>query len=139
MLDPSLDLPTPWALINTVPRYRRESGVACVAILAGISDREARRSLFGMDATAIPDVHKIGLALRYHGLRLAPDMTPFWEADYRDLPRHALLALDPWTPRTCATGLWPWAVWDANRKRILGPRKRLRPMVVGHLTVERVS
>jgi hypothetical protein len=86
-------------------------GIACVAMLAGISYGEACRTIFDDaegDAASFEDLR---WALMAHGLRVPKRMTPFWEGWYTQLRQPALLAINP-----MANGMWHWAVWEgANR------------------------
>ncbi len=97
------------------------------------SYREACLEIFGDyqgDATSLEDLR---WALMAYGFRVPKRMTPFWERQHTQLKQHALLALDPGPD-----GMWHWAVWDAEQRRILDPLKRppRRPTIVGHLVVQ---
>ncbi len=115
---------------RVVQKHDDGCGMACVAMLAGVSYWVACETIFGShqsDATSLADVR---CALMDFGVQTPEHMTPFWDADYTQLRNHALLALDP-----RPNGQWHWAVWDAMRRRIVDPLKTpsKQPVVVGFL------
>ena len=121
-----------WTIRRVLQRHDDGCGIACVAMLAGVSYQEVCLKIFGDyqgDATSLDDLRE---ALTSYGFRLPRRMTPFWEVCHTQVDQHALLALDPGPD-----GMWHWAVWDAHHRRILDPLKRppRRPTVVGHITV----
>ena len=130
----SMRSPRPdYRIKRVIQKHDDGCGIACLAMLAGVSYGEACDTIFGDsqgDSTSLEDLR---WALKYYGLSTPERMTPFWEADYTQLRQHALLALDP-----APNGQWHWAVWDALRKRIVDPLKRpsKHPIVVGHIVVE---
>jgi hypothetical protein len=122
-----------WPIRRVFQVHDDGCGIACVAMLAGISYRDACLEIFGDyqgDATSLEDLR---WALMACGFRVPKRMTPFWERQHTQLKQHALLALNPGPD-----GMWHWAVWDAAQHRILDPLKRplRRPTIVGHLVVE---
>ena len=127
------ELTAPWAIRRVFQKHDDGCGIACVAMLAGVSYDAACLTIFGDyqgDATSLDDLR---WALMSYGFRVPRRMIPFWEHQHTQLKQHALLALDPGPD-----GMWHWAVWDATHRRILDPLKRppRRPTVVGHVVVE---
>ena len=99
-------------------RQRGESdcGIACLAMLAGISWVEARKELFGSQARRGFRTNKdeMRAALRRLGIITSKKLQVC--KDPRRLTRDALLRTN-----LLADGNWHWAVWDAKRRRILDP------------------
>ncbi len=121
---------------RVIQRHDDGCGIACVAMLANVSYRDACATIFGDqqgDATSLDDLR---WAFRYYGLSTPERMIPFWECDYTQLRQHAVLALDP-----APNGQWHWAVWDALRRRIVDPLKRPanQPVVIGLLPVNEAT
>ena len=125
--------PPSWSLRRVLQRHDHGCGIACIAMLAQVSYDEARAAIFGDTPCESTSLDDLRWALRYFGFRLPWRMTPFWEVCHTGLKQDALLALDP-----APNGMWHWAVWDAEKRRILDPLKRpsSKPVVVGHIVVE---
>ena len=121
-----------WSLRRVIPQHEHGCGIACVAMLAGVSYATACFDIFGDgegDATSLSD---LCWALRDYGLRVARHATPFWAGSYTQLRQPALLIMNPDRFDT-----WHAAVWDAEHRRILDPlpRPAKRPVVVGYVEV----
>ena len=129
----STDKAEPWPIRRVFQQHDDGCGIACVAMLAGLSYDEVCLAIFGDhqgDATSLDDLR---WALMGYGFRVPRRMTPFWEGLHKQLKQHALLALDPGPE-----AMWHWAVWDATGRRILDPLRwpPKKPTVVGHIAVE---
>lgn len=108
-----------------------DCGVACVAMLAGISWAQARKALFGAHRPKgyYTTKEEVRAALTRLGVitskRLAVCKNP------ERLTRDALLRTN-----VLANGNWHWAVWDAKTKKVLDPYYR-RTRVISCLLVLR--
>lgn len=97
-------------------RTSTDCGVACLAMLAGISWAQARNALFDekRNVSFATGVQQMRLALLGFGivtsLRLVVCKNP------SRLRRDALLRTN-----VLANGGWHWAVWDSKRKKVLDP------------------
>lgn len=123
-----------WPLRRVFQQHDDGCGIACLAMLAGLSYQQACLAIFDDgqgDATSLDDLR---WALMAHGFRVPKRMTPFWEGWYTRLDQHALLAVNP-----APDGMWHWAVWDADSRRILDPLRwpARKPVIVGYLPVAR--
>lgn len=96
-------------------KTRTDCGIACLAMLAGISWVKARNALFRPGEKSFY-THKATMidALRRFGVitskRLVVCKNP------RRLKKDALLRTN-----VLANGNWHWAVWDAKREKVLDP------------------
>jgi len=104
-------------------RTNTDCGVACLAMLAGISWAQARRALFGNVPTKSfsTDTKRMRAALLKFGI--VTSLRPIACKNPARLKRDALLRTN-----VKANGGSHWAVWDSKRQRILDPYyKRTRP------------
>jgi hypothetical protein len=112
-------------------------GVACVAMIAGVSYRRALRAMYGdkpLIKTVTGDLrrglHALGIEC---GTRLVRSTTP---RHYRNLREDAVLKT-----RTRSDGDWHWIVWDAKRKLVIDPERKenryVRPPITSYLLVYR--
>jgi hypothetical protein len=101
-------------------------GMASVAVLAGVSYRQAqgvanRLGIFADDSRLWSETHHVRRLLKEYGVRPAHSEVPFasWEA----LPDLALLAVKWHTKRDCA--FWHWVVfWRGLRGPVVLDSKR---------------
>lgn len=111
-------------------------GIACIAMLAGVSYSHARKTMFGQKEVESTYTRHLRKALRKYGLLSASRLRPLKTKTYHDLPHDAILKAN-----VKNNGKeWHWLVWDASAKRPLDPyRSRLtpRPRVVSFLEVRR--
>lgn len=101
-----------------------DCGVACVAMLAGVSWAKARDALdFERNDTAFwTDMDSMKTALKRLGVITAERLSVC--KNPKNLQTDALLRTN-----LLANGNWHWAVWDARRQKILDPYyKRTRPL-----------
>ena len=97
-------------------RTETDCGVACLAMLAGISWAEARKVLFGRwrRKNFYTEKEEMRAALRRFGIITAKRLVRC--KDPRRLKRDALL-----NTNLLVDGNSHWAVWDAKRKKVLDP------------------
>lgn len=114
-------------------RNEKDCGVACVAMLAGVSYPNAKKMIFGTETAGLVGASDVRSALEAFGHVPGRSLTPLRGRDYRTLPGPAILKVNP-----RANGEWHWIVW--NGKRVLDPKKKpyllsnLRP--VAYMTVK---
>jgi hypothetical protein len=107
-------------------RQKKDCGVACVAMLAGVSYSVAKKAMFGDGAAGLTEASDLRAALADLG-RSPGRLVPLRRRDYRKLNGPALLKTN-----VRANGEWHWLVWSG--KKILDPKKppyqlsRLRPI-----------
>jgi hypothetical protein len=108
-------------------------GIACVAMIAGVSYREAQNRMFpdGKVTTTMPDAIRKAMKL----YKIACTKTQ--RGNYRRLGQNAILRT-----RRRADGDWHWLVWDACRKDFIDPEKctddrYIRPPVTSFIPIKR--
>jgi hypothetical protein len=115
-------------------------GVACVAMIAGVSYWDARVAIFGkkqryLHTTFTSDLVK---GLRKLGFRSGGKLTRLGQkskiSDYRDIPQNAILKVN-----RRKNGSWHWIVWDAAARCTRDPLKPAykRPRCSSFLTVNK--
>jgi hypothetical protein len=109
-------------------------GVACVAMLAGISYSQARSIMFGSEPVGLTSTSGLIDALVRLGRRpFNKRLSPLRGRNYRELKSDALL-------KVIRPGKWwfHWIVWDAKRERHLDPKQPAvkRPNVSSYLLFE---
>src|SRR5438270_5264491 len=93
-----------------------DCGVACVAMLAGVSYEKANKALFPKTSPRITSSGKLAKALRTLGRKpLVDRMISLKRIDFNDLRHDALIGVV--MDGSCKH----WVVWDANKRRILDP------------------
>jgi hypothetical protein len=92
-------------------------GVACVAILAGITYSQARRQMFGREAGSFTETGDPRNALRKRGIPVGNRLVPLRTRNYMDLRHHAILKVN------VHPNWWLWVVWDAGRRKPIDPRR----------------
>jgi hypothetical protein len=104
-------------------KTKTDCGVACVAMLAGVSWAKARDALFDKAArTFWTQKDDMINALGHLGVTVSKRLVVCKHPDR--LQVDALLRTN-----ILANGNWHWAVWDAKRKKILDPYyKRTKPV-----------
>lgn len=97
-------------------RTNTDCGVACLAMLAGISWEQAREALFnGTPKRSFrTKVQQMRIALLKFGIIMSPSLVVCKNPSR--LSRDALLRTN-----VLANGDWHWAVWDSKRKKLLDP------------------
>jgi ABC-type bacteriocin/lantibiotic exporter with double-glycine peptidase domain len=117
-------------------RQKRDDdcGIACVAMLAGVTYERAKSKIFGDRDIELTQAPMLRDALRELGRKPARGVVPLRGRDYRTLEHPALLKVNP-----RKGGMeWHWVVWTGSR--ILDPKNPpytlswLRP--VGYLRVD---
>lgn len=108
-------------------------GVACVAMLAGVTYKEAKDLMFGAESVAMTSTADLCSALKI--LRKRPSgkrLIPLRTRNFRALKSNALLKV-----ARPGKSWWHWIVWDAKRKGFLDPHTPSvrRPKVTSYLTV----
>lgn len=91
-------------------------GIACVAMIAGITYTEARKQMFGNKPLTYTKSKELQKALRRHGIRIDGRLRPLGKRNYKTLARPAILKVR-WTK----SGPFHWVVWDIRRRRVLDP------------------
>lgn len=95
-------------------------GVACVAMLVGITYRESRRLMFGSETPSRTYTATLRNALRHHRIRTASRLVPLRTRSHEALRHDAILKVN-----VARDGdRWHWIVWDAARHKLLDPLKR---------------
>jgi len=94
-------------------------GVACVAMIAGITYDDARRIIFKHRRGTYTNTTDLRRALKRLHVRIAGRMTPLGTLDYRRLREQAILKVNLYRG-----GTWHWVVWDPRRKIILDPQRK---------------
>jgi len=101
-------------------------GVACLAMLAGVSCADVERVLFGKNhnGTRLPDQIMMIKALKRFGILTTKHLTRSSKNQTRiNLRQDALIRTN-----VLANGNWHWAVWDSGQQNLLAPYyKRPRP------------
>lgn len=118
---------------RVVQKDRDGCGVACVAMLAGVTYRQAKDVMFGDDSVSLTSTADLYNALKV--LRKRPSgkrLVPLRTQSYRDLDTNALLKVG-----RPGKSWWHWIVWDAKRKKFLDPNTPSirRPRVTSFLYV----
>jgi hypothetical protein len=106
-------------------KAQTDCGIACLAMLAGVSYPKAKALLFGPshNATCYTTKDEMRDALRYFGVITSKRLVRCKRLDR--LGRDALLRTN-----VLNNGNWHWVVWDAAQGRILDPlpyKRGLRP------------
>lgn len=97
-----------------VQRQQNDCGVACVAMLAGVSYAVAKNILFPDSDASYTMTRDLRVALIALGMKPAPRLIPLRSRLLQAIPGAALL-------KTAPNGRgWHWCVWDG--KRVLDPR-----------------
>lgn len=92
-------------------------GVACVAMIAGVSYQEARTILFPDNNISNAKHPQLRKALSHFGITMSAGRR-LSKLGFDDLPQDGLV----WTYVTEKTELWKlWTVWDASAQAILDP------------------
>jgi hypothetical protein len=115
-------------------------GVACVAMIAGVSYHEARKRMFGDQNVTVTRTRELREALRDFGIACTGKLIPSTRRrHYKKLEQDAILKV-----KSLRSGKkdWHWMVWDNRRKRALDPEKEkddryVRPPVRSFLEIER--
>ena len=112
-------------------------GVACVAMLAGVSYWEARVAVFGKRPRVVHSTHTADIrrALKRFGLRSAKRLISFGREtpEPKNIGINAILKVN-----RRKNGTWHWIVWDSKRKRLLDPQRPAykRPRLSSFLAIE---
>ena len=118
---------------RVVQKDRDGCGVACVAMLAGVTYKQAKDVMFGDDSVSLTSTADLYYALKLFGKRpLGKRLIPLGTRRYRDLHANALLKVGK-----PGKSWWHWIVWDARRKGFLDPNTPSvrRPRVTSYLYV----
>jgi hypothetical protein len=122
-----------------VQRDEEGCGIACVAMLKGISYAAARRLMFGNNKVKHTQTRDLVSALKCLGLMpQKKQLTSFGKryARYSELPENAILKANP----RKGGRYWHWIVWDVRRKKLLDPLptedRYLHPKPISFLIVE---
>jgi ABC-type bacteriocin/lantibiotic exporter with double-glycine peptidase domain len=101
---------------KVVQRKRTDCGVACVAMVAGVTYSEAHKALgeVSQRRTQVADLRK---ALRKLGIGLGHRSVPISPEKLSGLPFDCLLKTRP-GPKS---GNWHWMVWNSRLKEIFDP------------------
>lgn len=97
-------------------RNENGCGVACVAMIAGVTYSQARALMFGERAGGYTDTAQLREALGALGIQTAPKLVLFKSEAPQDLPFNAILKTNRRTKD------WHWVVWDCRRQKVLDPR-----------------
>jgi ABC-type bacteriocin/lantibiotic exporter with double-glycine peptidase domain len=111
-------------------------GVACLAMLAGITFQEAAVVMFPNGRIRPARTSDIKRAAKTLGIDAGARRRSLGKRDYRDLREDALLSV-----KFRNTRWWHWVVWDSRNKQLLDPRDPPyeRPPIISFLTVSRPS
>ena len=102
---------------RVVQKDRDGCGVACVAMLAGVTYKRAKDVMFGNDSVSLTSTADLYNALKIFRKRpLGKRLIPLRTRSYRDLDANALLKI-----ARPGKSWWHWIVWDARRKEFLDP------------------
>ena len=105
-------------------KHESDCGVACVAMLAGVSYAIARSAIFGKFQPTYTSAHDLRKAMKKFGINVALRAQRFPRRD----PGPTVNALVKSNVRKDS---WHWVVWDANHSVFVDPRTppytRLRP------------
>ena len=113
-------------------------GVACVAMIVGVSFNEARRCMFGHQEITTTRTRDIRKALREFGIASSRLVRSTPRTRYfRNLEQDAILKT-----RSRSDNDWHWIVWDGKHKKLLDPEKNkddryVRPPVTSFIAVRR--
>ena len=111
-------------------------GIACVAMLAGITYSTVRRLMFPDPKTRefYTSTNDVRVALKQLGFDVANRLVPIRRNQLPPITENAIIKMNL-KPNT---GAWHWAVWDAERRRLLDPRRPpyRRRRYVSHLIVK---
>ena len=92
-------------------------GIACVAMIAGVSYQDARTILFPDDNISSVKHPQLRSALAHFGITLSAGRR-LGKLGFDDLTQDGII----WTYVTLKTELWKhWTVWDASAQAILDP------------------
>jgi ABC-type bacteriocin/lantibiotic exporter with double-glycine peptidase domain len=95
-------------------------GIACLAMLAGVSYAEARRAVFGRyhPGDCSTSTGELRRGLRKLGIRAGKRLIPLRGRRLRSLETDAILKVN-----LGLDGYWHWVVWDAGRQVLRDPRR----------------
>ncbi|MGE0093766.1 MAG: cysteine peptidase family C39 domain-containing protein [Alphaproteobacteria bacterium] len=95
-------------------------GIACIAMLAGIGYRQAKRELYAGTSrrtSTFTDTRDLRRVLKRFGFKTSGHLRSLRGRQLIDLRSDAILKVNP-----RPDGSWHWVIWDATRKRILDPK-----------------
>jgi hypothetical protein len=112
-------------------------GVACLAMIAGVSYRKALKCMFGDQKVVKTETKDLRRALHRFAIGCSSRLIRSTrQCHYRNLEQDAILKT-----RTRSDGDWHWIVWDAKRKKFLDPEGEddgyVRPPVSSFFLVKR--
>lgn len=112
-------------------------GVACVAMIAGVSYQGALRTMYGEKPVIKTLTSDLRRGLRSLGVECASELIrSSKQRHYRNLRQDAILKT-----RTRADRDWHWIVWDSKRQILLDPEPKgyryVRPPITSYLVVYR--
>jgi hypothetical protein len=113
-------------------------GVACVAMLAGVSYRDAKVVVHGKRGVVGTWTGDLIAALEHFDLNVGARLIPLRTRDYRQLRVNAVLKAN-----VKKDGSWHWVVWDSDRRAIRDPHdgpegwpsKVRRPRAISYLPI----
>ena len=103
----------PRIMKRIIQKTAEDCGAACVAMLAGVSLKQAYQAVYGDQPGGLTHTRDLRDALIRLGKRPAARLRAVPKGGYRDIEGCALLKVNP-------RGIeWHWVVWDG--KRIIDP------------------
>ena len=116
-------------------------GIACVAMIAGVTYGEAQTAIFGKRRVRVKRTRARHLqkAFRKLGIDSSKLIELSQHLNYKNLKRDAILKVKSLRSKG---RMWHWIVWDAKREAFIDPVKRkrdryVRPPVRAYLKIRR--